>query len=229
MHGGRVCLARAGHLARGCARSRVRGRPVLQRPTVAMETAKEPGKKPSTGPGVARLPCTAPSCLHTRVRPCTKGRCMRVLPHTCHPRARMHRCSPCVHTLAHACSLAPARSRMCHLHAHASTRVLTVGARAATCALACTPAHIPAHACRCALPVQCSLGLHTHTRAPLVHTHRAQTCVLLVHAHICTHTLPVHAHPCSGCKHTSHGHAPCAHARALCAHPCTRTHFLCTC
>lgn len=179
-------------------------------------------KKPSTGPGVARPPCTAPSCLHTRVPPCTKGRCMCVLPHAC---TRMHRCSPCMHTRA-----------ALHLHAHACAPCTHTLAHVCSLLLqALLHVHCLAHPLTCMHTLgvhslcshtlaRCSLGLHTHTRAPFVHTHRAQTCVFLVHAHICTRMWIRAQGACTRCTDTLrvHMHAPfvhtLAHARPFCAH-----------
>lgn len=226
MHGGRVCLARAGPLARGCARSRVRGRPVLQRPTVAMETAKKPGKKsPARGRASharrARPPraCTrvcrpaqrvgACACSHTRAHACTgdRGACMRL-----HTRAALHlhahACAPCTHMLAHVCSLLLQALLHVHCLAHPLTCMHTLGV----------------HSLCSHTLARCSLGLHAHTRAPLVHTHRAQTCVFLVHAHICTRMWIRAQGACTRCTDTLrvHMHAPfvhtLAHARPFCAH-----------
>lgn len=259
MHGGRVCLARAGPLARGCARSRVRGRPVLQRPTVAMETAKKPGKKsPARGRASharrARPPraCTrvcrpaqrvgACACSHTRAHACTGARhaCTRVQPCTCTlmrvPLARTR-----LHTCAHYCCRRCYTCVALHTRSHACTRLVCTPCAATRLHGApwgCTPTRVHRLCTRIVHRRVCSSCTPTFAHACgsvlRVHAHVAQTHSVCT----CTHPLctPLHTHALF--VHTlTHTCSPCMHTLAhTCAchkctllHACTRLHLQYTC
>lgn len=220
----RVCCTRACGLARGTACARVCGVCVSrarQRLTVAMATAKDPGRKWAPNGGARGSPCrtTGPrtlACAHAYApRACSRqgpahtrklpgASCTSVFTRVCSlcARTRVHACAPCVLALPltraplHTC--APS-AHVFPLHTHTCTWLLPV--------CTCLHTHAPsAHTCSpCTQMLAHVFPAHTHARTSLVPLHMCVPCV-----HTCTCM-------CSWCTALRPAHAH-LHARARSTH-----------